>query len=311
LQLLGLLTLAVESFNCTQQGEWLQLLLKDNGRGFDPQNGLPVEQGHFGLQIMRERAESVNGRFEVISASGKGTQIQVKVPALINLAPAGEQQTPWRVLLVDDHTLFREGLANMLRPHGLQIVGVAENGVDGEHLAAKLQPDLVLMDIHMPEQDGLETTRRIKERFPQIKVVMLTMAVEDALLVKAFRNGASGYLLKSLPTPQFLTLLNEVMADKIIVSPDLTSQVLTAIVQHNSGNGEPQIGERLTERQQEALAYLGQGMNNKQIAEALYISESTVKYHIRQIMDRLGLQTRHELIRYEFDSRGSTKLSKD
>jgi DNA-binding NarL/FixJ family response regulator len=119
----------------------------------------------------------------------------------------------------------------MLRPHGLQIVGVAENGRQGEQLAVELQPDLILMDIHMPEQDGLETTRRIKEQFPQIKVVMLTMAADESLLLEALRHGASGYLLKNLPAAQFLTLLNEVMAGKTIVSPDLATQVLTIMAQ--------------------------------------------------------------------------------
>jgi DNA-binding NarL/FixJ family response regulator/signal transduction histidine kinase len=282
----------------TLQEEWLQLLLKDNGRGFDPDTS--AGEGHFGLQIMRERAESVNGRLAIISTPGQGTQIQIQVPCLIqSQATAAVPQSPWRVLLVDDHALFREGLANMLRPHGLQIVGVAENGREGERLAAGLQPDLILMDIHMPEQDGLETTRRIKEHFPHIKVVMLTMAAEEALLLAALKNGASGYLLKNLPAAPFLTLLNKVMAGKTIVSPDLATQVLTMIAQADTA--PKTLAEQLSPRQQEVLAYLAQGMNNKQIAEQLVVSESTVKFHIRQIMERLGLQTRHELIRYELE----------
>jgi two-component system NarL family response regulator len=207
-------------------------------------------------------------------------------------------------MLVDDHALFREGLGNMLRPHGLQIVGTAANGREAETQVASLQPDLILMDIHMPEQDGLETTRRLKQQFPRIKIVMLTMAEDEALLLQALKYGASGYLLKNLPTPQFLSLLNEVMAGKIIIAPTLATKALTALAQQDDTT--PTIEETevapLTDRQQEVLACLAQGMSNKQIGEQLHISENTVKYHVRQMMERLQLETRHELIRYHLDS---------
>ena len=282
----------------TVNGDWLTLLLKDNGRGFDLSAEMTTTSDHFGLKIMQERAESVNGRWEITSKVGQGTQIYLQLP-YARLTEIGGSATTWRVMLVDDHALFREGLGNMLRPHGLQIVGTAANGHEAEAQVASLQPDLILMDIHMPEQDGLETTRRLKQQYPRLKIVMLTMAEDEALLLQALKYGASGYLLKNLPAPQFLSLLNEVMAGKTIIAPSLATQALTALAQQD---GEEAVVSPLTERQQEVLACLAQGMSNKQIGVQLHISENTVKYHIRQMMERLQLETRHELIRYHLDS---------
>ena len=290
----------------TSDRDWLTLILKDNGRGFDMSETTAVTREHFGLKIMQERAESVNGRWQIISTPGQGTQIQLQLPCARQTTTDGATYT-WRVMLVDDHALFREALGNMLRPHGLQIVGTAANGREAETQVASFQPDLILMDIHMPEQDGLETTRRLKQQFPRIKIVMLTMAEDEALLLQALKYGASGYLLKNLPAPQFLSLLNEVMAGKIIIAPSLATKALTALAQQDDTT--PTIEETevapLTDRQQEVLTCLAQGMSNKQIGEQLHISENTVKYHVRQMMGRLQLETRHELIRYHLDTNDS------
>jgi len=283
----------------TTNGDWLTLILKDNGCGFDVRETTAVSDEHFGLKIMQERAESVNGRFQITSTLGQGTQIDLQLPCARSQSAEG-LGTAWRVMLVDDHALFREGLGNMLRPHGLQIVGTAANGREAEAQVVSLQPDLILMDIHMPEQDGLETTRRLKKRFPRLKIVMLTMAEDEELLLKALQYGASGYLLKNLPAPQFLSLLNDVMAGKTIIAPSLAAQALTALAQQDA---QPAVTDTtavnlLTDRQQEVLAYLAQGQTYKQIGEQLYISDNTVRYHVRQMMERLQLKTRHELIRY-------------
>jgi two-component system NarL family response regulator len=286
----------------TRQGDWLHVQLEDDGRGFDV-DALPATAPHFGLQIMRERAEGTNGHFEVAAAPGHGTRLEIRVPCILEPdSPTGEPRYPWRVLLVDDHSLFLAGLQNMLRPHGIQIVGIGHNGIEAESQAAELQPELILMDIHMPERDGLEATRRIKQRFPQIKVVMLTVAAEDDLLLQALNYGASGYLLKNLPVTQFLSLLADVMAGKTIIAPALANRVLTTLAQGDDATltGSPAVAV-LTPRQREVLYCIGQGMSNRQIAAELSITENTVKYHTGRIMRRLGLQTRYELIRYQFD----------
>ena len=288
-----------------RDGDALQLLLRDNGRGF---NQMPAgDEGHFGLKIMRERAEKVNGRFQITSTPEQGTQIQVHVPRLLMSQTTTTAAYPWRVLLVDDHALFSEGLANMLRLYGVDIIGLAPNGRMAETLIPQLQPDLILMDVHMPEQDGIETTKRIKANYPDIKIVMLTMSADETSLFKALKYGASGYLLKNLPAPQFLTLLTDVMSGKSVLSPNLATQVLTSLAQQQADRPTaetavaPTAKELLTERQLQVLECLSQGMSNKQIAQQLHISQNTVKYHIGQIMERLHLQNRHQLIRYQLD----------
>lgn len=289
----------------TSDDDWLTLILKDNGDGFDVPEKTAVSDEHFGLKIMQERAESVNGRLQISSTPKQGTQLHLQLPCARKAMADGATYT-WRIMLVDDHELFREGLGNMLRPHGLQIVGTAASGREAESKVATLQPDLILMDIHMPKQDGLETTRRLKKQFPQLKIVMLTMAEDEALLLQALKYGASGYLLKNLPAPQFLSLLNEVMAGKTIIAPSLATKALTALAQQDDGMAaETAVGSTavnpLTNRQKQVLSCLAEGMSNKQIGEQLHISENTVKYHVRQMMDRLQLETRHELIRYHLD----------
>jgi DNA-binding NarL/FixJ family response regulator len=281
-------------------GNWLTMILKDNGRGFDATETTPVAGEHFGLKIMQERAESVNGRWQISSTPGQGTQIYLQLPCA-RPAITDEPTYAWRVMLVDDHALFREGLGNMLRPYGLQIVGTATNGREAEAQVAELQPDLILMDINMPEQDGLETTRRLKKRFPHLKIVMLTMAEDEAALLQALQYGASGYLLKNLPAAQFLSLLEDVMAGKTIIAPSLATQALTAMTQRENPVAGAPADDPLTPRQQEVLACLAQGMSNKQIADQLVISEKTVKYHVGQMLKRLDMETRYELIVYKLD----------
>ncbi len=230
-------------------------------------------------------------------------QLRVQLPCSTDAPSIIPDIHAWRVLLVDDHALFREGLGNKLKTQGIQIVGMAENGRVAETKARELQPDLILMDIHMPEQDGLVTTRHLKKQFPHIKIVMLTMAVEEELLLNALKSGASGYLLKSLPAPEFLSMLNDVMAGKTIIAPELAAKLLTTLAQQDdlipTTPAIARASDLLTPHQQDVLTCLTKGMSNKQIGEQLFISENTVKYHIKEMMKRLQLQTRHELVVYE------------
>jgi two-component system NarL family response regulator len=286
----------------------LQVVLTDDGRGFDVSViDEPREKGHFGLKIMQERAEMVNGAFQIKSRPGQGTQLLIQMPRLLTTETTPEaERYPWRVLLVDDHPLFLSGLRNMLAAHGVQVVGVAHSGPEAEECVEKLEPDLIFMDIHMPQQDGLETTRRLKTRYPQVKIVMLTMDASDDLLFTALKNGASGYLLKSLPAPQFLEMLVSVMRGETVLSPTLATRVLTTLAQEEESSAPaapaPPEEPLLTPRQQEVLTLVAQGLSNREIAHQLHISNNTVKYHVGQIMERLHLQTRHQLIRYQLDS---------
>ncbi|MCA8930490.1 MAG: response regulator, partial [Alphaproteobacteria bacterium] len=207
----------------------------NDGPGFDPQAVDQHDQPHFGLAIMRERAEQVDGRFEIRSSPVGGTEVIVHVPRDLTAReryPAGV-----RVLLVDDHSLYLEGLRNLLAARGFQVVGAASDGIEAQEQAAALRPDLILMDVQMPRCDGVEATRLIKARHPEIKIVMLTMAAEGEVLFDALKAGASGYLLKSVTGDDFFRLLNNALAGETILSPALASRML---VEFASRAAEPE-----------------------------------------------------------------------
>jgi DNA-binding NarL/FixJ family response regulator len=153
----------------------------------------------------------------------------------------------------------------------------------------------------MPRCDGVEATRTIKAEFPDSKIVMLTVAASDETLFESLKAGASGYLLKSLNSTQFWSLLGEVMRGEIVLSPTLAASMLRAFAADDPGGRAEESAEglpRLRPREQEVLALLVQGYSNREIAEALVISENTVKYHVGQILERLQLRNRHELAHY-------------
>ena len=278
------------------QGDWIQVVIADDGPGFDPQAVDQHSQPHFGLAIMRERAEQVNGRFEIRSSPVGGTEVIVHVPRDLTAReryPAGV-----RVLLVDDHSLYLEGLRNLLAARGFQVVGAASDGIEAQEQAAALRPDLILMDVQMPRCDGVEATRLIKARHPEIKIVMLTMAAEGEVLFDALKAGASGYLLKSVTGDDFFRLLNDALAGETILSPALANRML---VEFASRAAEPEPDDApptLTARQTEVLALVAAGMSNQEIAAALHVTERTVKYHVSEILSRLQLRSRYELARY-------------
>lgn len=275
----------------------IQVVISDEGTGFMPDEPRDRE-GHFGLAIMRERAESVGGTLELRSAPGRGTQLIVRLPRRWD-GPEEEMVRGLRVLLVDDHPLYVEGLRNLLATRGVQVVGVAHDGIEAQSLARSLQPDLILMDVEMPQRDGLEATARIKAEQPQIKIVMLTMAARGETLLEALRRGASGYLLKSLEGAQFFQMLREVMRGETVLSPQLAAEVLENLtVEAQPEPAAPNLPADLSERQVEVLMLVSQGLRNRDIAERLHITERTVKFHVGQILERLHLRSRHELARY-------------
>ena len=289
----------------------VQAIVADNGRGFDPA-AIPAADGHphFGLNIMRERAESVGGRLEFRTKEGQGTQMIVRLPHVLAPVDAGEADETavanLRILLADDHALYAEGLRNLLHTRGIEVVGSARNGREAQDLAAQLQPDLILMDVEMPVCDGLEATREIKAKHPGIKIVMLTVAADEDKLFDALRYGASGYLLKSLNSAQFFNLLSEIMRGETVLSPSLAARLLTAYAQADEDEPKLHIADEeeavdevtLTRRQYQVLELITQGKTNREIAATLNISERTVKYHVGQVLERFQLQNRYELRDY-------------
>ena len=204
-----------------------------------------------------------------------------------------------RVLLADDHALFLDGLRNLLALHGVQVIGIAHNGMEAFEKTLQLRPDLVLMDMRMPGCDGITALRLIKAEWPECKIVMLTTSTEEADLLEAIRSGASGYLLKSLETGPFLKYLEDVMKGEPAIARELSAILWKEIANQNDAgmtvrNQSPEA--ELTARQIEILQLVARGLQNKEIAETLCVSEHTVKYHISEILQRLQVKNRDQAV---------------
>jgi DNA-binding NarL/FixJ family response regulator len=203
---------------------------------------------------------------------------------------------PLRFLVVDDHALFRDGMVSLLKAAGMQVVGEAQNGMEALTEAARLRPDVILMDIDMPAMNGIEATRKITEALPEIRVVMLTVSQEDSKLVDALRAGAKGYLLKSLNSDEFVHLLRGLEKGVPPMASSVTARLMSYIAQQSSPSETR--NDNLTTREVELLGYLGLGWPNKSIAERLGVSDNTVKYHIKNILQKLNVSNRAEAVAY-------------
>jgi two-component system NarL family response regulator len=206
------------------------------------------------------------------------------------------------VMLVDDHLLFLEGLQNLLAANDIPVIGVARNGKEAVAAAQRLRPDVILMDIQMPECDGLEATRLIKELLPETKIVMLTMSADDEHLFQAIKYGASGYLLKNLDADEFFALLTGLERGEAPMTRALATKLLTEFAQQAQRPAvDAPVAERVDElsaRQLEVLQYIAQGWTNKEIAETVFITERTVKYHLQEILQKLHLRNRTQAVAY-------------
>ena len=203
-----------------------------------------------------------------------------------------------RVLIVDDHDLFRDGVASLLHAQGYQVIGEASDGFEAVVRARELRPDLVLMDIQMPNMGGLEATRLITTELPDIKVVMLTVSDDEEDLFEAIKSGAQGYLLKKLKSEVFFELISGVMIGEAPISPKMATKMLYELAQQPADRRKMEGQSQLTERETEVLTLVAQGKGNKQIAAELFLSESTVKYHLRNILEKLHLESRAQAIAY-------------
>lgn len=200
-----------------------------------------------------------------------------------------------RVLLVDDHVLFREGLAGLLAARSeIELVGEAADGQEAVRLARTLKPDLVLMDIHMPVMTGLEAVKQIVADRPAARVVMLTVSHDEKDLLEAIKAGARGYILKNTRFGELMRMLQEVLAGEAVISSPMATKMLGELARRNR---QPARSE-LTEREEEVLQLVANGEANKSIAQALDISENTVKKHLRNILSKLQLQNRVQLAVY-------------
>jgi DNA-binding NarL/FixJ family response regulator len=204
-----------------------------------------------------------------------------------------------RVMLVDDHALMRKGVASLLAScPDIEVVGEAENGAEAVTRVADLMPDLILMDIQMPEMDGLEATRRIKAEHPYLKIVMLTVSEEDRVLFDAIKAGAQGYLLKKMEPDEFLAMVRGISRGEAPISRTMASKILGEFSRRLKGPQPEDPMAKLTPREREVLQLLTQGNTNKEIGNTLGVSENTVKNHLKNILAKLHLQNRVQAVAF-------------
>ena len=208
---------------------------------------------------------------------------------------------PIRVLVADDHVLFRRGLQMVLQAEGdMEVVGEAGDGIEALRRAEELLPDVVLMDVRMPKQTGIEACLAIKEAVPSTRIVMLTISDEESDLFEAVRAGANGYLLKDIPGDEIAAGIRAVHTGHSLISPSMASKLLAEFAQISRREEEAPNphAPKLTAREVEVLRLVARGLGNREIGQQLFISENTVKNHVRNILEKLHLHSRMEAVIY-------------
>lgn len=214
-----------------------------------------------------------------------------------------------KVLLVDDNRLMLEGLQNLLAAHDIDVVGIAVDGAVSVDLAEKLKPDVILMDIRMPGCDGLTATRLIKKQMPDARIIMLTTSIEENDLFEAIKSGACGYLLKSMDSDQLVEALEQARQGVPPFSPGLAAKLMDEFARlcnpegavsskNRSETGADPLREVLTHRQIQVLKLLADGLSYKEVGARLFLSPRTIKYHMTEIMDRLHLENRAQVLAF-------------
>jgi DNA-binding NarL/FixJ family response regulator len=208
---------------------------------------------------------------------------------------------PIRTMIVDDHALFRRGLEMVLDEEpDIELVGQASDGTEAVEKAAESVPDVVLMDIRMPRSNGIEACRAMKEATPSAKIVILTISDEEEDLFEAIRAGASGYLLKDIPLDEVADTVRAVHGGQSLINPSMAGKLLTefaTLAKRDDGERAQELpAPRLTEREMQVLKLVARGMNNRDIAKELFISENTVKNHVRNILEKLQIHSRMEAV---------------
>ncbi len=205
-----------------------------------------------------------------------------------------------RILLADDHALLRQGTAELLQHEGdIEVIGQAENGQEAVQLAQSLQPDIVVMDVRMPGMSGIEATRQIRKEMPHVQVLVLTAYDDDQYVFSLLQAGASGYLLKVAPASELVRSIRQVRSGESPLSPAIARKVVARLnnpAQAAGSAGGSSDPDTLTPREVEILQFLARGMSNRDIAEALYISERTVQTHLTNIFAKMQVASRLEAV---------------
>jgi len=209
---------------------------------------------------------------------------------------------PIKVLVVDDHALFRRGITAVLaNQEGLEVVGEALDGLEAIKKAEEIAPDVILMDLNMPHCSGLEATQAIETKMPQVNILVLTVSENEADLFAAIKYGARGYILKNTEPEDLIHAIFHIAQGGVIVSPLMAAKLLAEFKDFETGEREEAAQETeavLSPREVEVLQMVAQGATNRQIADSLFISENTVKTHLRNIMDKLHLANRSQAAAY-------------
>jgi PAS domain S-box-containing protein len=277
----------------------LTVVISDDGAGLEKQadhNGVAMEN-------IRRRAQQVGAEMVVRSILQNGTQILLKFPRLLQRG-SQDELLGLRVLLADGHPIFLEGIASLLTSRGLSVVGQASTAEKAIHLAAELKPDLMLLDVNLPDQNGSQIVQTIKENSPNSLVVMFSLDADDHALVDSIRAGASGFLLKNQPTDEFFHSLAAIRRGETQFAPGLANQLARRLQAMESGfvRHEQAIqvlhAAGLSQQQIEILEQVALGMLYKEIAAELNLSESSIKYHSDRIQTMLNLSNRSQLVAY-------------
>jgi DNA-binding NarL/FixJ family response regulator len=195
-------------------------------------------------------------------------------------------------MVVDDHDLFRSGLKRLLAEDGLNIVGEARNGEEAVRRAVELRPDVVVMDVNMPQMSGVEATRELHEAAPECAVLMLTVNADDDDVLDAILAGASGYLLKDARLPEIIRAIHAAAAGEALIAPAVTAGVLDRLRRHGAPDGPAPPDVALTPREVDVLRLIVEGCDNGEIGRRLHLSASTIKHHASSILEKLGVENR-------------------
>lgn len=207
-----------------------------------------------------------------------------------------------RVLIADDHPLFRDGVAALLQARGYEVVGQANDGLEALDKVRAQNPDLILMDINMPRLDGLAATRIITTENASVRVIMLTVSDGDENLFEAIKSGAVGYLLKNMETDTFFTMIEGASEDEAPITRQLAGKILREFANKVSEDKKEEEREALSEREKQVLGLVVEGLINRDIATRLDLSENTIKYHLKNILQKLHLRNRAQAVAYAMQS---------
>lgn len=203
---------------------------------------------------------------------------------------------PICILIVDDHTVVRDGLKALISAEpGMKVIGSAGDGLEAVHLARDLQPDVILLDLVMPRMDGVQATLEIKKVYPQARILVLTSFSEDHMVVSAIRAGATGYLMKDTSSEELLRAIQDTYRNRPVLGPEIARKLMEEI--QGEDGATPNAGT-LTDREVEILQQMALGLTNQEIADALVLSERTVRTHVTNILSKLGLSNRTQAVLY-------------